>query len=51
MDYSKEINQWINQNRDYILDKISGLIRINTENLPPGGLEKNGQEYIYDIRS
>ncbi len=48
MEYIKEINKWFDQNNDYILDSISGLIQKRTENLPPGGNEKVGQEYIYE---
>ncbi|MBN1298474.1 MAG: M20/M25/M40 family metallo-hydrolase [Actinobacteria bacterium] len=51
MQLAGEIENWVNANRDYILDNISGLVRINTVNMPPGGNEKPGQEYIYDIVS
>jgi len=44
----KDIEVWLKKNRDYILDTLSGLIKINTVNMPPGGNEKAGQEYIYD---
>jgi acetylornithine deacetylase len=48
MNYTEEINKWIEKNRDTILERLSGLIQISTENLPPTGNEKRGQEYIYD---
>jgi hypothetical protein len=46
-----EVEKWLDTNRDYILDTLSGLIQINTVNMPPGGNEKPGQEYIYNIVS
>jgi acetylornithine deacetylase len=43
-----EVNRWVESNRDRILDTISELVQIRTENLPPGGNEKAGQEYLYE---
>jgi len=48
MDYSSEIKKWIQKNREDILNTLSELIQIKTENLPPGGNEKPGQEYLYN---
>ena len=48
MDYLEKIEKWVDDNRDYILECISGLIQIRTTNQPPGGLEKAGQDYIAD---
>ena len=48
MTYIKEIDKWLNKKEDYILSFLSGLISTNTVNLPPGGNEKQGQEYIYN---
>lgn len=43
-----EINNWIGKNKDYILNTLSELIQVRTENLPPTGNEKPGQEYLYN---
>ncbi|MBN2073532.1 MAG: M20/M25/M40 family metallo-hydrolase [Actinobacteria bacterium] len=48
MSYINDIESWINKNKDDFLETLSGLIKIKTENLPPGGNEKPGQEYIYN---
>jgi acetylornithine deacetylase len=48
MEYLEDINRWFKHNNDYILNSLSELIQIKTENLPPGGNEKPGQEYIYN---
>ncbi len=48
MNYLSDIDNWINKNKDEILDTLSKLIQIKTENLPPGGNEKPGQEYLYN---
>lgn len=48
MDYLSEINIWLEKNRDEILETLSELIQIKTENLPPIGNEKVGQEYLYN---
>jgi len=45
------INKWINKNREDILQNISNLVRIKTINSPPGGNEKPGQEYLYNMIS
>jgi acetylornithine deacetylase len=46
MDHLEPVNRWVERNADEILSTISSLIRIRTENLPPGGNEKPGQEYL-----
>jgi acetylornithine deacetylase len=43
-----EIEKWVQANKEYILNSLSELIQINTVNLPPGGNEKAGQDYLYD---
>lgn len=43
-----EINKWVEKNKDEILLAISELVQIKTENLPPSGNEKEGQEYIFN---
>ena len=43
-----EIEKWAQTNKEYILNALSELIQINTVNLPPGGNEKPGQDYIYN---
>lgn len=48
---ARVINDWINNNRDCILEKLSGLVQIKTINAPPFGNEKPGQEYIYNFIS
>ncbi len=47
MDYFTQINHWVEKNKEKINNTLSELIQINTENLPPGGNEKPGQEYLY----
>jgi acetylornithine deacetylase len=42
-----EVESWVWENEETILATISELVRIRTENLPPGGNEKPGQEYLY----
>ncbi|HAX17029.1 MAG TPA: hypothetical protein DCY00_00295 [Actinobacteria bacterium] len=44
----REIEKWLKEKEDYILSFLSGLISVNTVNLPPGGNEKQGQEFIYN---
>lgn len=51
MKHLEEVSAWVEGNRDRILAVIADLIRIRTENLPPGGNEKPGQEYLYDFAS
>ena len=48
MSYLNEIEYWIRKNQDEIITTLSELIQIKTENLPPGGNEKPGQEYLYN---
>jgi acetylornithine deacetylase len=43
-----EIEKWARTNKEYILNALSELIQINTVNLPPGGNEKPGQDYIHN---
>ena len=51
MNYIQKINSWIEKNQEYILDNLSQLVQINTENLPPTGNEKPGQEFLYNVIS
>jgi len=51
MDYLKEVEDWVSKNQDEILKKLSELVQIKTINLPPGGNEKPGQEYLADMAS
>lgn len=46
--YEKEINDFVERNRDEILQVLSELVQIRTENIPPSGNEKKGQEYLYN---
>ncbi|MCX6383105.1 MAG: M20/M25/M40 family metallo-hydrolase, partial [Actinobacteria bacterium] len=46
--YEKEINDFVERNRDEILQVLSELVQIRTENIPPCGNEKKGQEYLYN---
>ena len=48
---TKIINDWVNNNKDYILEKLSELIKIKTINYGSHGDEKLGQEYIYNFIS
>lgn len=47
MNYIDKIDSWIDRNKKDILETLSNLIKIKTENLPPDGNEKPGQEYLY----
>lgn len=51
MNFTAEINEWIEKNSERILEELSGLIQIRTINNPPGGNERPGQEYLYNILS
>jgi len=46
-----ELNKWIEENRDTILESLSQLIQIKTINTPPTGNEKPGQEFLYNLIS
>jgi acetylornithine deacetylase len=48
MEPLESIDRWIEKNKDYILQTLSDLIRIKTDNVPPTGFEKAGQEFLYD---
>ncbi len=48
MDFRSEVDKWVEKNTDEILQTLSELIQIKTENKPPGGDEKPGQEYLYN---
>jgi acetylornithine deacetylase len=48
MSFASEIDNWIDKKRDNILASLSELVQIKTLNLPPGGDEKPGQEFLYD---
>ena len=43
---TEDVRGWVRANRDRILSVVGDLVRIRTENLPPGGNEKPGQEYL-----
>lgn len=45
--YRIKIDNWIEKNKDKFLQALSELIQIRTENIPPGGNEKPGQEYLH----
>ncbi len=45
--YKVEVENWIEKNKEEFLQSLSELIQIKTENLPPGGNEKPGQEYLH----
>jgi acetylornithine deacetylase len=46
LDGLEGLDGWIDRSREEIVQTISSLIRIRTENLPPGGNEKPGQEHL-----
>ena len=46
MSLLQKLDSWVRDNRERILAMIADLVRIRTENLPPGGNEKPGQEYL-----
>ncbi len=48
VNYKDKIDRWVQRNSDEILQTLSELIQIKTENYPPGGNEKPGQEYLYN---
>lgn len=45
------INNWLSKNKNEISKTLSELVQIKTENLPPSGNEKPGQEYLYNMAS
>lgn len=47
MGLPEDIAGWVEAHREQILQLIGELIRIRTENLPPGGNEKPGQEHLH----
>lgn len=51
MELTKKIDNWIKYNKESIIEELSGLIRVKTINNPPGGNEKPGQEYLYNLIS
>ncbi|MDD3777678.1 MAG: M20/M25/M40 family metallo-hydrolase [Actinomycetota bacterium] len=51
MKFVNQVKGWVEKNKDQIAEAISQLVQIKTENLPPGGNEKPGQEYLYDFAS
>lgn len=51
MSLSERVEGWVEGNRERILSTVADLVRIRTENLPPGGNEKPGQEYLHDFAS
>jgi acetylornithine deacetylase len=46
MGLRERVDGWIGAHGDEVLECISSLIRIPTENLPPGGNERPGQEFL-----
>ncbi len=51
MDYVKPVESWLEENKGLISKSLSELVSIKTENLPPSGNEKEGQEYLYGMAS
>ena len=51
MSLPERVDGWVESNRERILSTVADLVRIRTENLPPGGNEKPGQEYLHDLAS
>jgi acetylornithine deacetylase len=51
MDHVQALDSWIEAHGEEIVETISSLIRIRTENIPPGGNEKPGQEFLLDYAS
>jgi acetylornithine deacetylase len=51
MSIREQVDGWVEKNREQILATIGELVRIRTENLPPGGNEKPGQEYLHALAS
>ena len=49
MDHVEAVSRWVDAHREEILQTISSLIRIRTENIPPGGNEKPGQEHMREF--
>lgn len=47
MNIKNVVSEWIQKNEEDIVNSISELIRIRTENIPPNGNEKKGQEWLY----
>jgi acetylornithine deacetylase len=47
MSMLNEVTSWVEKNQETILRTVFELVQIRTENLPPGGKEKPGQEYLY----
>jgi acetylornithine deacetylase len=46
MSLAQRVDAWVRDNRERILAMVAELVAIRTENLPPGGNEKPGQEYL-----
>ncbi len=44
-----EIDRWLEAHREMLLTQLSELIRIRTDNTPPTGREKAGQEYLQQL--
>jgi acetylornithine deacetylase len=51
LNYLIALDYWLERNKEEILNTLSKLIQIKTENIPPGGNEKKGQEFLYDFVS
>ncbi len=43
------INGWLEEKKEPITQALSELVNIRTENLPPTGNEKPGQQYLYNM--
>jgi acetylornithine deacetylase len=43
---SEEVRRWVRDGRDRIVSLVGDLVRIRTENLPPGGNERPGQDHL-----
>jgi acetylornithine deacetylase len=51
MSRREDVRGWVGGNRERILSTVSDLVRMRTENIPPGGNEKPGQEYLRSLAS
>jgi acetylornithine deacetylase len=48
MGIHEAVTDWVEKHRQRIVSTVSDLVRIRTENIPPGGNEKPGQELLRD---
>lgn len=49
MDHLQSIDKWVKAHRNELLEQLSGLVRTRTDNTPPSGREKAGQEYLHRL--